>query len=95
MIVADALAFGETRSTRSVVFWRTEARRGFNYYRQNQDRMKYDIYSANGWFIGSGVIESGCKTIVCQRFKQSGMIWSLNGVKSLLPLRTLLNLFFD
>jgi hypothetical protein len=37
--------------------------------------MKYDIYSANGWFIGSGVIESGCKTIVCQRFKQSGMIW--------------------
>ena len=67
-----------------------EARREFNYYRQNQDRMKYDIYSANGWFIGSGVIESGCKTIVCQRFKQSGMIWSLNGVKSLLPLRTLL-----
>lgn len=48
------------------------------------------LFAPNGWFIGSGVIESGCKTIVCQRFKQSGMIWSLNGVKSLLPLRTLL-----
>lgn len=67
-----------------------DARREINYYKQNQKRMKYDEYIRNGWFIGSGVIESGCKTIVCQRFKQSGMIWSLNGVKSLLPLRTLL-----
>ena len=51
-----------------------DARREINYYKQNQKRMKYDEYIRNGWFIGSGVIESGCKTIVCQRFKQSGMI---------------------
>ena len=51
--------------------------------------MKYDEYRANGWFIGSGVIESGCKTVIGQRFKQSGMIWSLKGAKALLPLRTL------
>ena len=51
--------------------------------------MKYDEYRRNGWFIGSGVIESGCKTVIGQRFKQSGMIWSLKGAKALLPLRTL------
>lgn len=48
------------------------------------------FHGSAGEKVGSGLIKSGCKTIVCQRFKQSGMIWSLNGVKSLLPLRTLL-----
>ena len=66
-----------------------DAMREFRYYRSNSRRMKYDEYRANGWFIGSGVIESGCKTVIGQRFKQSGMIWSLKGAKALLPLRTL------
>ena len=66
-----------------------DAMREFKYYRSNVGRMKYDEYRANGWFIGSGVIESGCKTVIGQRFKQSGMIWSLKGAKALLPLRTL------
>ena len=66
-----------------------DAMREFKYYRGNAGRMKYDEYRANGCFIGSGVIESGCKTVIGQRFKQSGMIWSLKGAKALLPLRTL------
>ena len=66
-----------------------DAMREYRYYRGNAGRMKYDEYRANGWFIGSGVIESGCKTVIGQRFKQSGMIWSLKGAKALLPLRTL------
>lgn len=66
-----------------------DAMREYKYYRSNAGRMKYDEYRANGWFIGSGVIESGCKTVRGQRFKQSGMIWSLKGAKALLPLRTL------
>ena len=66
-----------------------DAMREFKYFRSNVNRMKYDEYRANGWFIGSGVIESGCKTVIGQRFKQSGMIWSLKGAKALLPLRTL------
>lgn len=66
-----------------------DAMREYRYYRSNAGRMKYDEYRANGWFIGSGVIESGCKTVIGQRFKQSGMIWSLKGAKALLPLRTL------
>ena len=66
-----------------------DAMREYKYYRSNAGRMKYDEYRVNGWFIGSGVIESGCKTVIGQRFKQSGMIWSLKGAKALLPLRTL------
>ena len=66
-----------------------DAMREFKYYRSNVGRMKYDEYRANGWFVGSGVIESGCKTVIGQRFKQSGMLWSLKGAKALLPLRTL------
>jgi len=33
--------------------------------------MNYNEYRANGWFIGSGVVESACKTVVGARFKQS------------------------
>ena len=66
-----------------------DAMKEFKYFRRNKDRMKYDEYRANGWFYGSGMVESGCKTVVGQRFKQSGMIWSLDGSKALLALRTL------
>ena len=61
-----------------------------NYFRENKSRMKYDEYIAKGWYIGSGVIEAGCKTVVCQRFKQPGMFWSPKSTKPLLPLRALL-----
>ena len=66
-----------------------DAMREYRYYRSNAGRMKYDEYRSSGWFIGSGVIESGCKTVIGQRFKQSGMFWSPKGAKALLPLRTL------
>lgn len=65
------------------------ATREYKYFLGNKDRMKYDEYRANGWFYGSGAMESGCKCVVGQRFKQSGMIWSLKGSKALLSLRTL------
>ena len=66
-----------------------DAMREYRYFRRNRDRMKYDEYRENGWFCGSGAVESGCKTVVGQRFKQSGMIWSLDGSKALLAIRTL------
>ena len=58
-----------------------------NDYRDNLDRMTYGDYLAKGWFIGSGVVEGGCKTLVCARFKQPGMRWTLNGAEALLPFR--------
>jgi hypothetical protein len=58
------------------------------YYRDNLGRMKYDEYIAKGWFIGSGVVESACKAIICTRFKQPGMRWGRKGADALLPFRT-------
>jgi len=57
------------------------------YYRNNAERMRYRRYVRRGLFIGSGVVEAGCKHIVGQRLKQSGMRWALEGLRSILHLR--------
>ena len=66
-----------------------EVDRKLQYFRDNFDRMKYDEYILNGWFIGSGVVESACKCVVQQRLDLSGMHWSLQGAEALLPIRAL------
>jgi len=43
-----------------------------------------------GLFIGSGVVEAGCKTVVGKRLKNSGMFWSVKGAQNVLDLRTFL-----
>ncbi|MSR59736.1 MAG: hypothetical protein EXS05_19190 [Planctomycetaceae bacterium] len=60
-----------------------------NYVHSNLHRMDYPTYLANGWQIGSGVVESACKTVVCRRLKQSGMRWREPGTDSLCHLRAL------
>ncbi len=60
-----------------------------NYIGSNLHRMDYPTYIANGWQIGSGVIESACKTVVCRRLKQSGMRWHEPGTDSVCHLRAL------
>lgn len=57
---------------------------------RHQDRMRYGHYRKQGWFIGSGVIEAGCKNVVGKRLKQSGMFWSESGATCVLNFRTLL-----
>ena len=92
---SECIKAGKARNVLDYIWKNMKARLGkdamreYRYYRSNAGRMKYDEYRANGWFIGSGVIESACKTVIGQRFKQSGMFWSLKGAKALLPLRTL------
>lgn len=54
------------------------------YYVGHADYMKYDEYRKNGWYIGSGAIESANKYIVAQRLKQSGMIWSKIGADAMI-----------
>ena len=68
-----------------------EMRKALKYFRENAElgRMDYDKFEADGLFIGSGVVESGCKTVLGTRLKQSGMFWSLKGAKGIIPLRTL------
>jgi len=58
------------------------------YLEKNKDRMLYATFLANGYHIGSGLVESACKTIVTQRFKQSGMRWSELGAESIVHLRS-------
>ncbi len=57
------------------------------YFERNVERMKYRTFRRQGFFIGSGVIEAGCKTIIGSRCKQSGMFWSVSGAENILALR--------
>lgn len=59
------------------------------YFRNNVHRMDYPRYLANGWSIGSGAVESACKTIVGQRLKLAGMRWREYGTDTLCQLRAL------
>lgn len=51
----------------------TALRKALNYFQANAHRMRYASFRAQGLFVGSGVVEAGCRTIVGQRLKQSGM----------------------
>jgi hypothetical protein len=57
------------------------------YFVHNVQRMQYRTFRRQGLFIGSGVIEAGCKTVIGARCKQSGMFWSTPGAENILALR--------
>lgn len=57
------------------------------YFVRNVHRMQYGTFRAAGYFIGSGVVEAGCKTVIGGRCKQSGMFWSESGAENILALR--------
>jgi hypothetical protein len=57
------------------------------YFVRNVARMQYGTFRSRGFFIGSGVIEAGCKTIIGARCKQSGMFWGVPGAENILALR--------
>jgi len=58
-----------------------------HYFVNNVARMQYGTFRAKGFFIGSGVIEAGCKTVIGSRCKQSGMFWGEPGAENVLALR--------
>jgi len=49
--------------------------------------MKYQTYRKAGYFYGSGVVEAGCKVVIGQRLKNSGMFWTESGAQNVLNLR--------
>jgi hypothetical protein len=57
------------------------------YIRDNEQEMRYDVFRAKGYDIGSGAVEGACKCVVGKRLKQSGMIWSRTGSSAILALR--------
>ena len=58
-----------------------------DYFRRNADRMRYPKFRAQHLFVGSGVIEAGCKTVIGSRLKRSGMFWTVRGANAILALR--------
>lgn len=53
----------------------------------NAERMRYADFRSQGLFVGSGVVEAGCKTIFGQRLKLSGMHWTVRGANAIIALR--------
>jgi hypothetical protein len=81
-IIAELRAF-PTRKPELRDALRIEA----DYFERNSHRMRYPKFRKQGLFIGSGVIEAACKTLIGSRLKQSGMFWTLRGANAIIALR--------
>ena len=79
------LSLRSTESTNPEVLekLRTEA----DYFERNAERMRYPKFRREHLFVGSGVIEAGCKTVIGSRLKQSGMFWTVRGANAIIALR--------
>jgi len=64
-----------------------KSRLNFHYIEENKKRMRYADFRNQGLFVGSGVIEAGCKSIIGARLKQSGMEWTVKGANAIIALR--------
>jgi hypothetical protein len=58
-----------------------------DYFERNAERMRYPKFRCQHLFVGSGVIEAGCKTVIGSRLKQSGMFWTVRGANAIVALR--------
>jgi hypothetical protein len=58
-----------------------------DYFNRNADRMRYPQFRKQHLFVGSGVIEAGCKTVIGSRLKKSGMFWTVRGANAIIALR--------
>ena len=81
-VIAQAQAALPPRGTA-----RQLAQKQIAYFQRNRAKMRYQTFRQAGYFIGSGVVEAGCKTVVGQRFKLSGMLWTRRGASHLLTIR--------
>ena len=64
-----------------------EVRRAVTYFQTNAERMRYAKFRSESLFVGSGVVEAGCKTVIGYRLKQSGMRWTVRGANAIIALR--------
>ena len=68
---------------------REVCRRETNYFRNHEHKMHYPYYVSQGWEIGSGPVESACKTVINNRLAGSGMRWGSAGSNAVCHLRAL------
>jgi hypothetical protein len=64
-----------------------ERDKALHYFEVNAHRMRYAWHRSLGLFTGSGVVEAGCRSMIGQRLKLSGMRWTQNGATGILTLR--------
>ena len=64
-----------------------EVEKELGYFLNNRTRMRYKWFRSRGLFVGSGVVESGCKAVIGQRLKLSGMRWTATGADAITTLR--------
>jgi len=57
------------------------------YFENNAPRMRYKWFRSRGLFVGSGAVEAGCKSVIGQRLKLSGMHWTVQGAGAITTLR--------
>ncbi|HTV82462.1 MAG TPA: ISKra4 family transposase, partial [Acidobacteriaceae bacterium] len=57
------------------------------YFERNAERMRYPKFRRQHLFVGSGVVEAGCRTVIGSRLKQSGMFWTVRGANAVVALR--------
>jgi hypothetical protein len=58
-----------------------------DYFERNRERMRYPDFHRQKLFVGSGVIEAACRTVIAKRLKQSGMFWTVRGANAIIALR--------
>jgi hypothetical protein len=58
-----------------------------HYFERNANRMRYPDFRAQDLFVGSGVVEAGCKIVIGSRLKCSGMFWTVRGANAIIALR--------
>jgi hypothetical protein len=78
---------GQTRKECAGKACAAAVEKALHYFVTNVSRMQYGTFRKAGYFIGSGVVEAGCKTVIGGRCKQSGMFWSEPGAENVLALR--------
>jgi hypothetical protein len=57
------------------------------YFATNAHRMRYPAFREKGLFVGSGVVEAGCRSVIGSRLKRSGMFWTVRGANAIIALR--------
>ena len=67
--------------------WSEKLRKEADYFENHTERMRYPEFRSQHLFVGSGVIEAGCKNVIGSRCKQSGMFWTVRGANGILALR--------
>jgi hypothetical protein len=72
--------------------WKASHRKTFKkvitYLKNHKSYMKYHEYLAQGYPIGSGVVESACSHVVKNRMELPGARWGVSGAEAILQLRS-------